>query len=275
MPYRKFSKKRSYRRLSKKTPNRSRVTPTFSRKVKAILNREIETKTAYISSGVRQPLAFTSASAGYNGTTNQDQGPGFTAYLPWVWDGTPVVAQGTGQSQRVGQNLELKGSYAKVLIGQTAVSSGTNYLVEFYIAYHRLNPNTAPVASNFASFLYSPSASTSTYYDSSTAALAMAPVNEDSWKVQYHKRCYIGNATGGVQFETKDGDYHSRYELTIPLKKFLPRKLDFLTTSSTPTNTHGPYFIFFLRSMNDLVTVNNNGNQPWAQVSCVYKFKDA
>lgn len=284
MPYyyrRKYQKKRpSYRKKKSTTKKAPKVSKTFSAKVNKVVNRKLETKTWVANSGPAIYLAVISSTAGWDGTVGPNYSVSGTAYTPVYIDHTPLIPHGTTQSARIGQNVEIVNAYAKILIHQSSFSNASYncYCVDFYCGYWKPDPNSCPSlasATPFRDFMYTPNAQTSEAKLSNSMLYHNGVVDEDAWKIYYHRRCYIGTPQVSAGQLAANADYKSHCEFTIPLKNVVPKKVAWIESATVPSNTHGPYYFFYLRQMNDGSQMPTNNNQPWCNVETVFKYKDA
>ena len=202
---------------------------------KALMNSAItESKVRFMSSGSASTIV-TDAST-----------------VPYIYDATPTIAQGSGAGNRDGNRISIKKAKLSVFISQS-FASNTNqppWVVDVVIGYQKGDPNNPPSTSaQFNQLYYDNAAAAYTTSISNDSTTFNAPFNENHYKILHNSRHYIGQPSAGAsnQFFAQN-DFKSHVELHLDSTNWLPKVMSFQETTQYPQNTHGPYVWFFVRA---------------------------
>lgn len=173
-----YSKKKKFSYKKKRTTKPSR---TFVKKVKKIMDKEVETKQAF---------------TGNNTLINFNSGINAAADYQQI---VPSIGQGTGDSQRVGskitaQKLNIRGYLRMVLNDTVDSTSSQSAIVRLMVVSNRSIANWEQASANgtWLSTLLKKGGTTSAF----TGAISdlYAPINRDAFIVHYDKRFYLNQA---------------------------------------------------------------------------------
>lgn len=169
-----------------------------------------------------------------------------------------IINQGTGQGQRVGNQIKVKQMRLKIIFTARAYNLSTNptpmpFQVRCLLLKDKLGPCATPT--NLTSELFQ-SSSTSIGPLNDLVDMIL-PINKDRYQVYYDTTVKVGpqfyTGTGSAP-DTGNGssnDFMYNPELNIDCSKFLPSKIQFDDTSSNPTS-HGLWLL--------MIPTNANGS---------------
>lgn len=171
------------------------------------------------------------------------------------------LAQGTGDGERVGEQVNTKKATLKMLIQSNATEAS---VLQVFIGYRKNSPGILPSAPNLTD-VFDDGAGTAPA-DGSLLSL-MRSTNTDEWRFFTYRKLKVGpsNATGMV-----NNDFPAYRKIYIDLTKHLGKLRYQDNTSQPPTNKH---MYLFMNWVNP-ATGTSSTNPPKVQFYLDYTYTD-
>ena len=250
---RKKSSKKSYRRRRSYKRSAKKYVPRKVRKyVKTAISRSIETKRSGLVAE-QIPIYTYISDAQCN------------ALLP-------VLAQGTGQGDRIGDEVRIHKTSLRFAINcdSTAANSSISKYFDIYIFKLR-KANTNPTATDMQRFLQDGNSATA--YDANSSVDGLRDVNQDLFRLCMHKRVKMANSNDITNQPGTQGTIS--FSAKIDCTKWLKKVQKYDDTSDFPTNDN--LFIAIGSIWTDLPSSGLRAPQLTGHYSYLYEYeyKDA
>lgn len=252
----------------RKTPYASKVGGSFAAKVKKVVERDMEHKESNVYS-VNTPLPST-ANAGWT-ASSISIAPSSTGF---------VIPQGTGQGNRIGNQITTKKAVVKGILHQNIYDAGTNGIplpvqVRMLIFKDKFNKAGQPAAVSLDLFQ---TGSTSIGPTNDLVDMILE-VNKDRYQVYHDEIMKLGFAnyagTGvNANFQSfANNDYSLNCEFSVDITKFIPKNIMYNDGGAAPMNDNLWMIFIPAQSVGGIIAANSTLlNMSW---SAYYHYIDA
>lgn len=236
---RQYRKRASTRKRSAAGKRKSSVSASVKKYVNRAIHTNIENKSIQINPGA---LSF----------GNVLESPDFNAYpmapLSLFW----TIPQGTGQGNRIGNQIKTRKCYLNYILRPNNYDVSTNPIpqpveVRFMLGYVKNTPSFAPISGDIAQLF---NAGSTTVGPVGSLKDLVSVYNTDYWtikkswthKIGYASNTGTGSLPGSAYFS--NNDFKLNVLKRMDITKHMPKTCVFNDTSAT-TNTKNLFFMFY------------------------------
>ncbi len=251
---RNYGRKRNYNRKRRQYNKNSKPTTNFSKRVISVVHKLAETKCA-------NPAIYRGNPILSQLTDNATQ------CIPLM----PIIAQGAGQGDRVGNNVTTRKAYLLLNFWLYQISTSTNVdppkFVDIYI--YKYKPSNTQTSINLREFLQYGNISVE-YDQNALPECGLLNVNQDVFTIKKHIRRQLWNPRADNTYAQANRNVQNGMSMKLDITKYYKHNIEFNdATANVVTNDN--LFMSMVFTNNDTSTAS--ATIPYGEFSATALFK--